>query len=56
MNEEYIMAEHETIEIDPQELQKAEALWGHFVTGVKYVSIASALTLILLALAFVEFS
>lgn len=50
------MAEHEAVEVDPQELQKAEALWDNFATGVKYVSVASALVLILMALAFVKFT
>lgn len=50
------MAEHSAVTVDPKDIERAQDMWHHFVVATKYVSIATALTLIGLALAFVKFS
>ncbi len=50
------MAGHKAVEIDPQELKKAQRMWDRFADGLKYSVIATAIVLIGLALAFVKFS
>tara|TARA_R110001592_G_scaffold3525_34_gene20236 strand:- start:8683 stop:8835 length:153 start_codon:yes stop_codon:yes gene_type:complete len=50
------MAEHKAVKVDPKELQKAQDFWHNFMIGTKYATIATAIILILLALAFVKFT
>lgn len=47
---------HQAVEADPKALAEARAMWSAFTKGGKYASIATAVILVLLALAFVDFS
>ncbi len=48
------MSDHEHVEISQQDLKDAQAMWHNFVTAGKYAVIVSCITLIGLALAFVD--
>lgn len=47
------MASQTPVECDPQELKKAEALWGNFGVATKWSVILIAFLLIVLAIVFV---
>jgi hypothetical protein len=47
------MAHHQPVSIDPQELQRAQAIWHNFTNLIKWSAVAIAITLILMALAFI---
>lgn len=51
------MGEHtQAVDVDPQELQKAQEMWGAFACASKYAILAICGLLIALALAFIDFS
>ena len=50
------MANHKAVEIDPKELENAQATWNSFKAGGKYVTIVMIVIMIGLAAAFVKFS
>lgn len=50
------MADHQKPQIDPSDLENANAMWQSFVNYGKYGIYATALLLLALALAFVDFT
>ncbi|MCL4679022.1 MAG: aa3-type cytochrome c oxidase subunit IV [Alphaproteobacteria bacterium] len=47
---------HQAVDVDPKALDEAQAMWSAFAKGGKYATIATALLLAVLALAFIDFS
>lgn len=47
---------HHAVDVDPKSLTEAQAMWAAFAKGGKYATIATALLLAFLALAFIDFS
>ena len=50
-----IMANHTPVDIDPKQIENANALWANFVSGGKYSIYVTCIILIGLAVAFVKF-
>lgn len=50
------MADQQPVEADPKELEKAQELWENFMAVSKIACVGVAAILVLLALAFVDFS
>ncbi len=49
------MANHKPVDVDPKQIENANALWANFVSGGKYSIYATCIILIGLAVAFVKF-
>ncbi len=47
---------HQAVDVDPKALSEAQAMWAAFAKGGKYATIATAVLLAGLALAFIDFS
>ncbi len=47
---------HGAVDIDPQELKKAQEMWDAFACGSKYAILAICGVLIALALTFIDFT
>ena len=48
------MAHHEPVQIDPRELQRAQAMWGNFTNLLKWSCISLAILLAFMAAAFID--